>query len=91
MIRRAAFNAWSSGSDGTRYVFPSLAGSEKSSGPDDPMAVALAILTARSKGLDSFLGASLAFAPLAERAQYRRVLASGIDELEAVLVGDGIL
>ncbi|MNP76285.1 hypothetical protein D3C76_1734930 [compost metagenome] len=55
------------------------------------MAVALAVLTARSKGLDNFLGASLAFAPLAERAHYRRVLASGIDELEAVLVGDGIL
>lgn len=91
MIRRAAFNTWSPGSDGTRYVFPSLAGSEKSSGPDDPMAVALAVLTARSKGLDSFLGASLAFTPLAERDQYRRVLASGIDELEAVLIGDGIL
>jgi hypothetical protein len=55
------------------------------------MAVALAILTARSKGLDSFLGASLAFTPLAERDQYRRVLAGGIDELEAVLIGDGIL
>jgi hypothetical protein len=55
------------------------------------MAVALAILTARSKGLDSFLGASLAFAPLAERDNYRWVLAGGINELESLLVGDGIL
>jgi hypothetical protein len=90
MIRRASFLAW--GSDTTRsYAFPSLKGSDKSSGPDDPMAAALAVLAVREKGLDRFLGASLAFALPAERAQYRAMLQAGIDELEALLKHDGIL
>lgn len=91
MIRRAAFTAWTGGNDATRYVYPSLVGSDKSSGPDDPMAVAQAVLTTRSKGIDRFLGASLAFAPVGERAQYRSVLTNGIQELEALLTGDGVL
>ncbi|UQI28553.1 hypothetical protein M3M50_16385 [Pseudomonas bijieensis] len=91
MIRRAAFGAWTSGADATDYVFPRLVGSDKSSGPDDPMAVALAVLTARDRGIDRFLGASLAFAPIPERPQYRSVLTNGIHELEALLTGDGLL
>ncbi|SDL61583.1 hypothetical protein SAMN05661010_02102 [Modicisalibacter muralis] len=91
MIRRSAFNAWGSGQDTTEYKFPTLANCEKTSGPDDPMAVALAVLTVREKGLDAFLGASLAFAPRAERAEYRRVLSAGINELEALLRADGVL
>ena len=65
--------------------------SAKSSGPDDPMAAALAVLTAREKGLDRFLGASLVFAQPAERQDYRHVLESGLAELEALLTGDGLL
>jgi hypothetical protein len=91
MIRRAAFGAWTSQVDATQYVFPSLLGSDKSSGPDDPMAVALAVLTAREKGIDRFLGASLAFASVHERLPYRSVLTNGIHELEALLTGDGLL
>ncbi|MNJ60686.1 hypothetical protein D3C77_564390 [compost metagenome] len=91
MIRRAAFGAWTSGADATRYVFPRLVGSDKSSGPDDPMAVALAVLTARDRGIDRFLGASLAFAPIPERPHYRSMLTQGIHELEALLTGDGLL
>lgn len=91
MIRRAAFNAWTSGQDETEYVFPDLANSRKSSGPDDPMAVALAVLTARERGIDRFLGASLAFASTPERPQYRSVLTNGLNELEALLAGDGLL
>lgn len=91
MIRRAAFNAWTSGQDGTQYVFPNLAYSEKSSGPDDPMAVALAVLQAREKGIDRFLGASLAFASAPERPRYRTVLTNGLNELETLLAGDGLL
>lgn len=55
------------------------------------MAAALAVLTVREHGLDRFLGASLAFAPVGERASYRQVLQSGIHELEALLQADGIL
>ena len=49
------------------------------------------ILTARQKGLDRFLGASLAFAEPAARLAYRNVLANGLNELEALLQGDGVL
>lgn len=91
MIRRAAFTAWTGGADQTDYVYPNLKTSEKSSGPDDPMAVALAVLTAREKGIDRFLGASLAFASVPERPHYRAVLSNGIQELEALLTGDGLL
>lgn len=91
MVRRAAFLAWGPGRDSTHYRFPSLVGSDKSSGPDDPMAVALAVLSARDQGLDRFLGATLAFASPDERASYRRVLQSGLDELDALLQADGLL
>lgn len=91
MIRRAAFNTWTSGQDGTNYVFSNLVNSDKSSGPDDPMAVALAVLQAKEKGVDRFLGASLAFASISERPQYRSVLTNGLHELEALLTGDGLL
>ena len=91
MIRKSAFLAWGAGRDGTRYVHSSLADSDKSSGPDDPMAAALAVLSVREKGLDRFLGATLAFAATHERDAYRQVLQAGIAELEALLQADGLL
>lgn len=77
--------------DTTEYVHRSLADSGKASGPDDPMAAALAVLTVEQQGLDRFLGGTLAFAPLSERAEYRRVLGRGIEELGALLRRDGVL
>lgn len=91
MIRRAAFLAWDHGRDRTTYAFPSLAGSGKTSGPDDPMAAALAVLAVREQGLDRFLGGTLAFAEPSERGLYRRVLQGGLGELEALLQADGLL
>lgn len=91
MIRKSAFLAWGPDRDATRYVHTTLAGSDKTSGPDDPMAAALAVLTVRDQGLDRFLGASLAFASTNDRASYRNVLDTGIQELEALLQADGIL
>jgi hypothetical protein len=91
MIRKGAFLAWDAKGDTTDYVFASLAGSDKSSGPDDPMAAALAVLAVQENGLDTFLGATLGFASLSERSKYRRVLNSGIVELQALLQKDGIL
>lgn len=91
MIRRAAFLAWGPGRDTTLYKFPSLLGSDKSSGPDDPMAAALAVLAVRDQGLDRFLGATLAFSSPNERGAYRQVLQTGLDELEALLQADGLL
>jgi hypothetical protein len=91
LIRRAAFLAWRPGSDQTNYRFPSVVGSNKSSGPDDPMAMALAVLDAKQRGLDRFLGGTLAFASINDRTAYRRVLQQGLAELEAVLVKDQLL
>lgn len=91
LIRRAAFLAWKPEGDTTSYRFESVVGSDKSSAPDDPMAVALAILDVRKRGLDRFLGGSLAFAPINERPMYRRVLQEGIKELETVLTQDKLL
>ena len=91
MIRKSAFHAWGPSKDSTHYVFERLADSEKKSGPDDPMAAALAVLSVRDKGLDGFLGASLAFAPPEERAAYRAMLMSGFSELEALLISDELL
>ena len=91
LIRRAAFLAWGPGTDQTNYRFQSVRGSDKSGGPDDPMAVALAVLDAKQRGLDRFLGGTLAFAPIEERPDYRRVLQQGLAELEAILVQDQLL
>lgn len=91
LIRRAAFLAWEPESDTTDYRFPSVVGSDKSGGPDDPMAVALAVLDAKQRGLDRFLGGTLTFASIEERPGYRRVLKQGLAELEAVLVQDQLL
>lgn len=91
MIRKAAFLAWEPAMDTTTYVHDSLDDSGKSSGPDDAMAAALAVLSVREKGLDRFLGGTLTFAPAAERAAYRQVLGNGLGELEALLKRDGVL
>lgn len=90
MIRKGAFLAWDSSADTTNYVYKSLASSDKASGPDDPMAAALAILTVEEHGLDRFLGGTLAFASPADRPAYRQVLRAGIDELAALLRRDGV-
>ena len=62
-----------------------------SSGIGLAMAVALAVLNIRDKGLNSFLGASLAFAPPSERSAYRRMLMLGFSELETLLAADQLL
>lgn len=91
MIRKGAFHAWGPGRDRTTYVHESLAESDKSSGPDDAMAAALAVLSVEKQGLDRFLGATLGFADPAERASYRKVLGDGLSEVEAILRRDGVL
>lgn len=91
MIRKSAFLAWGPSKDATHYVYKNLASSEKKSGPDDPMAAALAVLSVREKGLDGFLGASLAFAQSEERTAYRTMLMSGFSELETLLTADKLL
>ena len=91
MIRKGAFLAWEPKMDTTMYVYPSLVDSGKSSGPDDAMAAALAVLTVEEKGLDRFLNATLAFAEPEDRLAYRRVLGAGIAELGVLLRRDGVL
>jgi hypothetical protein len=91
MIRKAAFLAWGGAPDTTDYVHVHLATSGKSTPPDDPMAAALAVLAAKTRGVDTFLGASLAFAAPGDRPAYRTVVAEGLAELEALLKGERLL
>ncbi|MCE4543044.1 MULTISPECIES: Qat anti-phage system QueC-like protein QatC [unclassified Caballeronia] len=91
MIRKGAFHAWGAGRDRTDYKHESLLVAEKSSGPDDAMAAALAVLTVQERGLERFLGATLAFAPTAYRESYRETMSRGLAEVEAILRRDGVL
>jgi hypothetical protein len=91
MIRKGAFHAWGPGKDETIYRHESLLAADKSSGPDDAMAAALAVLTVKERGLDRFLGATLGFAPTADRESYRDTMRRGLSEVEAILRRDGVL
>lgn len=91
MIRKSAFLSWGQNKDMTDYAYPSLKNADKSSGPDDPMAAALAVLNVRKQGVEKFLGASLTFASVQERVHYKNVINQGIDELEALLKRDKLL
>ena len=89
MVRKAAIHHWGH-PDTTNYKFSSLSSSGKASA-DDPMAVACAVLSAEQRGLDSFLGATLSFAPQADRQNYRRVIEQGLSELAVLLRADGVI
>lgn len=89
MVRKAAFQHWRN-FDKTIYKFKDLSGAGKANA-DDPMAVACAALTAENKGIDAFLGATLAFASDADRPHYRHVAERGLAELAILLRSDGII
>lgn len=91
MIRKSAFLAWNPGMDTTSYSFSNLSQSAKKSGPDDPMAAALAVLDVRQKGINKFLAAALAFASVDDRPRYLRMLEAGMSEIETLLRRDGII
>lgn len=90
LVRKAAFIRWNPAADKTTYRFRNVVNSGKTAA-DDPMAVAVAVLTARSGGIDKLLGATLAFASSTERTGYRRMLEAGLGELAALLERDGLL
>lgn len=90
MVRKAAFLRWGPNSDRTTYRFGNVSQAGKSSA-DDPMAAAVAVLTARTGGLDKLLGATLSFASSTERSSYRNMLESGLGELASLLERDGLL
>ena len=89
MVRKAAIQRWGI-SDTTRYKFTNLSLAGKANA-DDPMAVACAVLAAEKKGIDAFLGATLAFASAADRPHYRHVAEQGLAELATLLRRDGII
>lgn len=90
MVRKAAFLRWNRAADTTTYRHKTLEGAGKTAA-DDPMAVASAVLWARNRGIDSFLGATLSFATGSEVAAYRGVLERGLGELEVLLSRDGLV
>lgn len=89
MVRKAAIQHWEH-ADTTNYKFSSLSSSGKTSA-DDPMAAACAVLAAEQSGVDSFLGATLSFAPQVDRQHYRRVIEQGLSELAVLLRKDGVI
>ncbi len=89
MVRKAAILRWGI-ADTTKYKFVALSAAGKTSA-DDPMALACAVLTAEQRGIDSFLGATLAFASDVDRPHYRRVAEDGLAELAVLLRKDGVL
>lgn len=89
MVRKAAFLRWGK-KDKTVYSYNNLTNAGKSSA-DDPMAVAVAVLTARRGGVDKLIGATLSFATSTNRPKYRQMLENGLSELEALLTKDGLL
>lgn len=80
-IRRAAFLRWGK-PDETDYVFGPLGKlGESHSAFDDVRSVATALSMVQDRGLDRWLGATLASVPVDVRDETRRMLARGIQEL----------
>lgn len=51
----------------------------------------LVLYSPPKKGIDAFLGATLAFASAADRPHYRHVAEQGLAELAALLRRDGVI
>lgn len=83
-VRRAAFNAWGE-QDETLYVFSPLGKSDDDHAKfDDVRAVAMAIAEAKDSGFDAWLGSSLSYPNVQDRAQSKHLIRRGLDELSSL-------
>ena len=83
-IRRAAFVRWGK-VDGTDYVFVPLGQQDEAHAAfDDVRSVATALNVVQDKGVDRWLGATLASVPTGDRNPTRQMLERGIQELGAL-------
>lgn len=85
LIRRAAFNHWGV-ADKTKYVYQKLALDDaQHARSDDVRAAGMAVADVRENGVDGFVGATLSFSVLSDKARLKDVVRRGIEELDKFL------
>lgn len=85
LIRRAAFKKWGV-PDRTKYVYRDLSRDDSDHGQfDDVRAAAMALVEAKEKGVDWWLGSTLAFPALNDTNQLKQVAERGLKELGSLL------
>lgn len=90
LVRRAAFLKWGV-KDNTEYVFGNLGqDDEDHAGFDDVRAVAMAILEARSGGIQDFVSTALNTATLGDVSALEAMVSRGLAELEFLLKAYGV-
>lgn len=90
LIRRASFLAWKK-PDKTVYVYDDLSKDDRDhAGFDDVRSAAMAIAAVQADGLDRWLGSSLSSHQIPDTTPYKKVVASGLDELKAFLRRAGV-
>lgn len=90
-IRRAAFHRW--GSDPTHgYKYAKLGINDpRHAGFDDVRSMAIAVDTAKKRGLNAWIGSGLSMVPLQDRTHYVGVVQRGIVEIGAFLRQAGVM
>ncbi len=90
-VRRASYLAWGH-DDPTPYVYTSLGLRDGDHAHfDDVRSVAMAITQIERDGLESWLGSSLAYPDIGDRAPLKEVIERGLGELAALHRSTGVL
>jgi len=90
LVRRAAFLKWGV-KDDTEYVYRDLGqDDEDHAGFDDVRSVAMAILEARSAGIQELVGTALNTATLGDVSALEAMVCRGLSELESLLKAYGV-
>lgn len=84
-VRRAAFLAWGTGRDTTKYVYENLGRNHSDyAGFDDIRSVAIALLNVSNDGVDKWLGRALSSQYIEDRVGLRAMLERGVVELRSL-------
>jgi hypothetical protein len=90
LVRRAAFHAWK-GEDSTYYKYGNLAlDDEDHAGFDDVRSALIGIAECGEVGIARWLGATLSSDLVADKAELRRTVERGLDEMQSLLIGLGV-
>ncbi|MGB8988752.1 MAG: Qat anti-phage system QueC-like protein QatC [Candidatus Sulfotelmatobacter sp.] len=90
LVRRAAFLKWGV-KDDTEYIYGDLGqDDEEHAGFDDVRSVAMAVLEARSDGIEKWIGTALNTAALGEVTNLESMVCRGLAELESLLKAYGV-
>lgn len=90
IIRRASFHSWKV-SDKTGYVYDDLSRNDPSySGFDDVRAAAMAVASAKSDGLNAWIGSSLTSRLIPDPRPYKDVLSRGLGEVANYFKAAGV-